>query len=145
MKEALLRGRERGVLFDIGHGMGSFCWSSARAMMEAGFPPDTISSDVHALCIDGPARDLLHTMNKLLALGMTLPDIVRATTSAPADAMRRSDLGRLAEGGPGEASVFEVADEDVVLEDVRGETLTFPQRLVARGRVVGGAWQEAAR
>ncbi len=144
MKEALLRGRERGVIFDIGHGMGSFCWRSARAMMEAGFPPDTISSDVHALCIDGPARDLLYTANKLYALGMSLPEIVEATTSAPARAMRRPELGTLAEGGLAEASVFELVDDPVELEDARGETLTCPQRFVARGTVVGGAWQEAS-
>ncbi len=144
VKEALLRGRERGVIFDIGHGMGSFCWRSARAMMEAGFPPDTISSDVHALCIDGPARDLLYTANKLYALGMSLPEIVEATTSAPARAMRRPELGTLAEGGLAEASVFEVVDDPVELEDVHGDTLTCKQRFVARGTVVGGAWQEAS-
>src|SRR5262249_40240670 len=55
VKPAVLAARERGVLFDIGHGMGSFGWATARAMMAEGFPPDTISSDVHALCINGPA------------------------------------------------------------------------------------------
>ncbi|MCR8722721.1 amidohydrolase/deacetylase family metallohydrolase [Frigidibacter sp. ROC022] len=144
VKEALLRGRERGVLFDIGHGMGAFSWDSARAMMAAGFPPDSISSDVHTLCIDGPAYDLVRTMNKLLALDMPLADVVSAVTSAPARALRRPDLGRLVLGGVGDASVIALTDEPIVLEDVRGETLTCPQRLTARGMVSGGQWVDAA-
>jgi len=67
IREAVQRARQRGVLFDIGHGMGSFAWSTARAMLAAGFAPDTISSDVHALCIHGPAWDLLRTLTKFLA------------------------------------------------------------------------------
>jgi dihydroorotase len=101
VKEAVLAARARGVLFDVGHGMGSFSWDTARKMMAAGFRPDTISSDVHALCINGPAWDLLRTMTKFLALDMTLPDVIRAATVAPADAMRRPDLGRLAPGAAG--------------------------------------------
>ena len=60
IKPAVLRARERGVLFDIGHGMGSFAFKTARAMLANGFLPDTISSDIHALCIDGPARSRHH-------------------------------------------------------------------------------------
>ncbi len=55
VKPAVLTARKRGVLFDIGHGMGSFSFKTARAMLANGFLPDTISSDVHALCINGPA------------------------------------------------------------------------------------------
>src|SRR6195952_1036535 len=80
VKPALWEARKRGVLFDIGHGMGSFGWKTARAMMDDGFPPDTISSDVHALCIDGPAHDQVTTMSKFLALGMSLGDVVAAST-----------------------------------------------------------------
>ncbi len=62
VKPALLAARRRGVLFDVGHGMGSFSWKVARAMMAQDFLPDTISSDVHALCIDGPAYDQVTTL-----------------------------------------------------------------------------------
>ena len=143
MREAALRARERGVLFDIGHGMGAFSWRSARAAMAAGFPPDTVSSDVHVLCVDGPARHLVHTMNKMLALGMTLPDLIAAATTAPARALRREDLGRLTPGGPGDASIIDVLAEDVVLTDVTGENLTCPTRLRPRALVRAGRYQEA--
>ncbi len=144
VKEALLKGRERGVIFDIAHGMGAFSWKSARAMMAAGFPPDTISSDVHTECINGPAWDVVRTMNKLLAVGMSLTDVVAAATAAPATALRRTDLGRLSKGGVGDASVIELRDEKIDLEDVKGEIVTHDQRLVARGMVQGGRWIEAA-
>ena len=84
VRGAVLEARERGVIFDIGHGMGSFAFKTARTMLANGFAPDCISSDVHALCIDGPAFDLLTTMSKFLCLGMPLGDVVRAATEAPA-------------------------------------------------------------
>lgn len=143
VKPALLAGRERGVIFDIAHGMGAFSWKSARAMMAAGFPPDTISSDVHTLCVNGPAWDVVRTMNKLLAVGMPLPDVIAAATSTPARVLRRPDLGRLTEGGVGDASVIELRDEKIDLEDVKGEIVTHDQRLVARGMVLGGRWVDA--
>ncbi len=144
VRGAILKGRERGVLFDIAHGMGAFWWKSARAMMAAGFPPDVISSDVHTLCENGPAWDVVRTMNKLLAVGMPLMDVVAAATLNPAMALRRADLGRLAKGGIADASVIELRDEKVDLEDVKGEIVTHDQRLVARGMVLNGKWIAAA-
>jgi dihydroorotase len=142
VREAVLAARARGVLFDVGHGMGSFSWDTARAMAAAGFWPDTISSDVHAMCIDGPAHDLLHTMTKFLALGMALPDVVAAATVRAAGALQRLELGSFRRGATGDASVIAQTAEPVVLEDVLGETLPWGERLVARGRVIGGAWAD---
>ena len=64
--------RERGILFDVGHGVGSFTWRVARAALAQGFPPDTISSDIHAYNHAGPVHDLPRTLSKLLHLGMPL-------------------------------------------------------------------------
>jgi len=80
VKQAALRARERGVLFDIGHGMGSFAFKTARGMLANGFYPDTISSDVHALCINGPAFDQVTTLSKLHCMGMSLTDVIAAST-----------------------------------------------------------------
>src|SRR5207302_7837170 len=84
IREEVLEARRRGVVFNIGHGGGSFGFRTAEAMLDAGFLPDVISSDVHALSIDGPAFDQLVTMSKFLALGMPLGQIVAAATAAPA-------------------------------------------------------------
>jgi dihydroorotase len=83
VKPAVLAARKRGVLFDIGHGMGSFAFKTARAMLANGFQPDTISSDVHALCINGPAFDQVTTMSKFLCLGMSLSEVIKASTEMP--------------------------------------------------------------
>src|SRR5678816_314538 len=72
VKKVVLEARERGVLFDIGHGKGSFAFKTARAMLANGFYPDTISSDVHTLCIEGPAYDQVTTLSKFLCMGMPL-------------------------------------------------------------------------
>ena len=138
VKEAILAARERGVLFDIGHGMGSFSWKVARKMMAAGFPPDTISSDVHSLCIDGPAYDQVTTLSKFLVLGMPIADIIAASTVNAARAVQRPELGSLKPGSAGDASVLELRDGAFPLEDVRGEIITAKQRFFAAGLVIAG-------
>ncbi|MCX7299680.1 MAG: amidohydrolase/deacetylase family metallohydrolase [Rhodobacterales bacterium] len=140
VREAVLEARARGVLFDVGHGMGSFSWDTARKMVAAGFWPDTVSSDVHAMCIHGPAWDLLRTMTKFMALGMSLPDVVASATVKAAEAVRRPELGTLAVGAAGDASVIALEDRAIDLEDVRGENVHFAQRLTAKGMVIGGVW-----
>ena len=144
VKEACWAARERGVLFDIGHGAGSFDFGVAEAMMKAGFPPDIISSDVHVLCIDGPAFDNMETMSKFLTLGMALPEIVRAVTVTPAKALRRSDLGDLSIGSTGDATVMRLEDGRFTFTDVTGQTREGRQRFALDSMVVGGAlWHEA--
>ena len=140
VKPAVLAARQRGVLFDIGHGMGSFSWKTARAMMAEGFAPDTISSDVHALCINGPAYDQVTTLSKFLALEMRLGDVIAASTVNAAAALKRPDLGSLKPGSVGDASILSLDEGRFPLEDVTGEIVTAGERLHARGVVIGGRW-----
>ncbi len=144
VKPAVLAARQRGVLFDVGHGMGSFSWSTARTMMDNGFPPDTISSDVHALCIDGPAYDQVTTLSKFLALGMPLGEVIAASTNNAAKALNRPDLGSLKPGSVGDASILSLEAGAFPLEDVRGVIVTAEERLFAKGVVVGGRWWHSA-
>jgi dihydroorotase len=109
-------------------------------MIDNGFAPDTISSDVHALCIDGPAYDQVTTLSKFLALGMSLTDVIAASSVNAAKALNRPDLGTLKPGGVGDASILSLDEGAFRLEDVRGEVLTAGQRLHAQGVVVGGRW-----
>lgn len=135
--------RERGVLFDIGHGMGSFSFEVARAMLAAGFAPDTISSDVHDLNLGGPVFDQATTLSKFLALGMPLPAIVRATTDAPAAAIRRSDLGTLRLGAVADATIFSIAQGGHALTDSTGEVVVSDKRIKIDAIVRGGCYSEA--
>src|SRR6516165_6490180 len=140
IREEVVEARRRGVIFDIGHGGGSFGFRTAEAMLAAGFVPDVISSDVHTLSINGPAFDQLVTMSKFLCLGMELVDVVRAGTAAPAAALGRTDIGRLAIGAFGDATVLELAEGEFEYRDVLGETRKGRQQLKIRGLVVGGRW-----
>lgn len=140
IRKEVLAARERGVIFDIGHGYGGFSFKSCRAMMEQGIMADAISSDVHTLCVDGPAHDLLAVMSKFLALGMPLTEVIRATTASVAAAIRREELGTLRVGAAGDATVLEMRDDAVEHVDVVGEVLHADQRLANAGMVIGGAW-----
>jgi dihydroorotase len=140
IREEALLARERGVIFDIGHGMGSLCFATARDMMEQGFFPDVISSDVHRLCIDGPAYDLLVTLSKFLAMGMPLGDLVERATLRPADAVRRPELGVLQRGGLGDATVLAIEEGKYTYLDCTGEKMISDRRLVCKGCVVAGAF-----
>jgi len=140
VKEAVTAARARGVIFDVGHGMGSFAFKTARAMLDAGFMPDTISSDLHALNVDGPVFDQAITLSKFLCLGMPLVDVVRATTVNPATALRRPELGTFREGAIGDATVFSVKTGRFDYVDVVGEVMTGDQQIVSEGIVLAGHW-----
>jgi dihydroorotase len=144
VRPSVLAARKRGVIFDIGHGMGSFSFKTARAMLANGFPPDTISSDVHALCIDGPAFDQVTTMSKFLCLGMPLGEVIERSTSTAAAALKRPELGSLKPGSAGDATLLSVKEGKFTYVDVVGETLIGDQKIVADATVVGGKWWHAA-
>jgi len=97
--------------------------------------------------VDGPAFDLITTMSKFLMLGMPLPDIIRAVTAAPADVVRRPDLGRFSPGAAGDVAILEEQEGDFEFVDVLGTRRRHNRRLAVRGMLVGGrVWpgEEAA-
>jgi dihydroorotase len=136
--DVVLEARRRGIIFDIGHGMGSFAFSTGRAMLANGFMPDCISSDVHALCIDGPAFDLLTTMSKFICLGMPLVEVIRSATENPAKALQRSDLGSFKQGSAGDASIIAIEDGAFDYVDSTGEILKGQTRIAPRAIVING-------
>jgi dihydroorotase len=145
VKQAVLDARRRGVLFDIGHGKGSFAFKTARAMLANGFYPDTISSDIHTLCIDGPAFDQVTTLSKFLCLGMELPEVIRATTAKAAMALKRHELGSLKPGSVGDATILSVREGKFDYVDVVGEHMTGDRRIFSEGVVIGGRWWHPKR
>ena len=140
VKRAVLDARARGVMFDIGHGKGSFAFKTARAMLANGFPPDTISSDVHLLCINGPAFDQVTTMSKFLCLGMPLGDVIAASTVNAATALRRPELGTLKPGSVGDATILSVRQGQFDYVDVVGEHMIGDRRILSEGVVIAGKW-----
>ena len=140
VRDEVQAAKDMGVIFDIGHGKGSFSWQVAEAMMAAGLPPDCISSDVHTMSEVGPAFDQLVTMSKFLHLGMDLAEIIRAVTIAPANAMVRPELGGLAVGGPGDATLMRIQDGAFPLADAKGVTVEARRRFGLAGYVREGGW-----
>jgi dihydroorotase len=140
VKREVAEARGRGVRFDIGHGRGSFAFKTARAMLAGGFLPDTISSDVHALCIEGPAFDQVTTLSKLLCLGMPLADVIAASTVNAAMALKRPELGSLKPGSAGDATILAIAEGSFDYVDVVGEHMTGDRKIVSEGVVLAGRW-----
>ena len=140
VKKVVLEARQRGVLFDIGHGKGSFAFKTARALLANGFAPDTISSDVHKLCIDGPAFDQVTTMSKFLCMGMPLPDVIERSTVNAAMALRRPELGSLKVGSVGDATVIAIKECRFDYVDVVGEHLIGDRKIASEGVVIAGKW-----
>jgi len=137
--------RERGVLFDIAHGMGAFGYQTTEAALADGFPPDLISSDVHVVSVEGPAFDLLHTMSKLLNAGLALPDIIGMSANRPALAIRRPDLGQLGVGSVADISVLRQFDAEIAFSDVLGASRPGRTLLQPVACYLGGMEMEVGR
>jgi dihydroorotase len=144
VKDVVKRARDRGVLFDIGHGKGSFAFKTGRGMLANGFYPDTISSDVHALCIDGPAFDQVTTLSKFLCMGMPLSDVIATSTVNAAMALKRPELGSLKPGSVGDATVLSIREGAFDYVDVVGEHMTGDKRIVSEGVAIAGKWWHPA-
>lgn len=132
---------DRGVLFDVGHGQGSFSWRVVESALEQGVEPHTISSDLHVYNVDGPVYDLANVVTKFLRLGMSLDDAVAKVTAVPAGIVGMAgEIGTLAVGAWGDAVVCEMREGEHRLEDSRGETRVgswrfAPVSVVKSGRV----------
>ena len=106
VEEHLRLARERGVSFDLGHGAGSFWFRNAAPALADGFPPDTISTDLHTANLNGPVLSMATTMSKLMALGMGLTEVISRSTSIPARVIGRPELGTLRSGSEADVAVF---------------------------------------
>jgi dihydroorotase len=130
--------RERGVIFDVGHGAGSFWWRHAAPAIRDGFVPDSISTDLHTGNVAGVVIDMLTTMNKILNVGVPLPDIIRRSTVAPAKQIGRPELGTLSPGSGADVAVFELEKGTFNYVDCERTALTGDQRLRCELTVYNG-------
>lgn len=110
--------KERGVIFDVGHGSGSFSFETMERAMTQGFFPDTISSDLHFKNVDGLVYDLHTTLSKFLHLGIPLAEVIRLGTTAPAGAIGKSgELGTLRPGAIGDVTISRLEEGRFLLSD----------------------------
>ena len=135
---AMIEGRKRGVLFDVGHGGASFLWSTAIPLMKAGFLPDSISTDLHTSSMNSAMKDMLNLMGKFLAMGMSLDDVILRSTWNPAKLIQLEELGNLSVGSPADVAVLRVEKGRFGYVDPVGGRLEGTSRLVCELTVRDG-------
>ncbi|MEX2541220.1 MAG: amidohydrolase/deacetylase family metallohydrolase [Trueperaceae bacterium] len=138
IKDAVRDARERGVLFDVAHGAGSFSFEVAEAALMQDFPPDTISTDLHARNLNGPVHDLPTTMSKFLALGMELEEVIARATHVPAKAIGAQGAGSLSVGNPADIAVLSADAGEFPMLDSQAERRLGAIRLSAAITLVAG-------
>ncbi|WP_142715208.1 amidohydrolase/deacetylase family metallohydrolase [Aliifodinibius sediminis] len=106
LREGMLEAQERGIIFDVGHGGGSFFYPVAIPAFEQGLKPNTISTDLHTGSMNDGMKNMLNVVSKMMDMGMSLPEVIRASTWKPAQVIQREELGHLSEGAVADVAVF---------------------------------------
>jgi dihydroorotase len=134
----MVEGRKRGVIFDVGHGGGSFVWRVAVPLMKAGFQPDSISTDLHIGSMNAGMKDMLNVMGKLLTLGEPLATVIAQSTWHPAREIKQEQLGHLSPGAIADVAVLRLETGKYGYLDMFGAKLAGTQRLVAEMTIKDG-------
>ncbi len=116
----IFKAQEKGFIFDLGHGAGSFVYRNAVPAFEQGYLPNTISTDLHNFNTCGPVVNMAFVMSKILSMGMKLDDLIERSTINPAKAIRQNDLGTLTVGKPADIAIFELVKGDFSFVDSSG-------------------------
>ncbi len=137
----LFEARKRGVIFDVGHGGGSFLFRHAVPAMRQGFRPDSISTDLHIGSMNAGMKDMLNVMSKFLNMGMPLDEVILRSTWTPAREIKREELGNLSAGAPADVAVLRVEKGNFGFVDTYGARMKGTRKLVCEltvrdGRVV---------
>jgi dihydroorotase len=134
----LFEARKRGVIFDVGHGAGSFMFRQAVPAVHQGFVPDSISTDLHISSMNAGMKDMLNVMSKFLNIGMSLDDVVARSTWNAAREIKHEDLGNLSVGAPADVAVLRLEHGDFGFVDGNGVRMQGHQKLVCELTVRDG-------
>jgi dihydroorotase len=134
----MIAGRKRGVIFDVGHGGGSFAWRVAVPAIQQGFLPDSISSDLHIGSMNAGMKDMLDIMGKFLAMGMQVDDVIRWSTWNPAREIHHQELGNFSVGSPADIAVLSLEHGRFGFTDMYGARMSGSRRLVCQMTVHNG-------
>ncbi len=133
------RAWESGVVFDVGHGTGSFSFETAEAVMGNGRKPDVISTDLHQLSVNGPMFDLPTTLSKFLHLGMSLAEVIEAATVRPAGVLGlEREIGTLQPGSRADVALFKLYEGRFPLQDIHGNVREAGRLLRNTVTIMGG-------
>jgi dihydroorotase len=141
VKPFIFDAQKKGIVFDVGHGGGSFTWRQAVPAIKQGFMPTVISTDLHTQSMNGAMKDLCNVLSKFMAIGMTLEEVISRATWIPAKVINRPDLGHLSVGAEADIAVLKLREGDFGYIDVRRKKVNSSQKLEAEltlraGRIV---------
>jgi dihydroorotase len=134
----LFEARKRGVLFDVGHGGGSFLFRQAVPAIRQGFVADSISTDLHVGSMNAGMKDMLNVMSKFLNIGLTLDDVIARSTWTPARTIKREDLGHLSVGAVADLAVLRREKGSFGFVDVFGARLRGSRKLTCELTILDG-------
>ena len=131
VKPFVFEARKRGIIFDVGHGGGSFRWNQAVPAMQQGFIADALSSDLHTGSMNSGYKDMANLMSKFMALGLSVQDVVLRSTWYPAKIINRPELGNLSVGSEADVAVFSLEKGNFGFVDINREKMMGTQKLTA--------------
>jgi dihydroorotase len=129
LRDGMLEAQKNGLIFDVGHGGGSFFYSVAVPAIDQGLWPNTISTDIHIGSMNGGMKNMANLMSKFMNLGMSLQEVIEASTWKPAQVIKREELGHLSEGAVADIAIFSHHEGDYGFIDSRGFSLPGSQKL----------------
>jgi len=138
VNRGMIEGRQRGVIFDVGHGAGSFAWKVAVPAIEQGFLPDSISTDLHITSMNAGMKDMLNVMSKFLALGLSVDDVIAKSTWNPAREIHHEELGHLSTGAIADLAVLRLQNGDFGFVDMSGIRMDGKQKFICEMTVQNG-------
>lgn len=139
LKPFVPEAQKKGIVFDVGYGGGSFDYRQALPALKAGFYPNTISTDLHTGSMNAAMKDMLHVMSSFVAMGMSVKDVFKASTWAPAQAIKREELGNLSTGAIADVAIFSMRQGDFGFWDRVGYNLKSKQKFECEITIKDGA------
>jgi dihydroorotase len=130
--------QKKGIVFDVGHGGGSFVFEQAIPAMDQGFLPNSISTDLHTGSMNAGMKDMVNIMSKLLNMGMPLDEVIAASTWYPAKYIKHEELGHLSEGAVADIALLSLREGDFGFADVRGRKIKGTQKLECELTMLAG-------
>ncbi len=129
VRDYVFKAQKRGIVFDVGHGGGSFLFEQAVPAIQQGLKPDVISTDLHTGSMNGGMKNINNVMSKFLNMGLSIQEVIAATTSQPAKYIQRKDLGHLSVGGLADVTLLNIRKGDFGFIDTRGTRMKGNQKL----------------
>lgn len=133
-----LKAQQRGIIFDVGHGGGSFLFAQAIPAIKQGLKPNSISTDLHTGSMNAGMKDMLNIMSKLLNIGLTLNEVITTSTWNPAQIINKKELGNLSVGSLADVAVFSLDKGSFGFIDVDGMKITGDKKLTCQMTVLDG-------